>query len=72
MPEGPERGQSPPPERQSGKQLSDTPGTGQGTDDASNKEQSNKSALDSLTSNPKGPLDDAVTEKFAKNTKMSE
>lgn len=38
--------QSPPPEQQSGAQLKDVPGQGQGTDDASNKEQTNSSALD--------------------------
>ncbi|KAK1759776.1 hypothetical protein QBC47DRAFT_410510 [Echria macrotheca] len=71
MPSEPvERGQSPPPERSSGKQMHDTPASGQGTDDASHKEETNKSGLENLTSNPKGPLDDEVTKKFAKNTKM--
>jgi len=46
MPEGPERGQSPPPERSSGKQMHDVPGSGKGTDDATNKEQTNKSSLE--------------------------
>ncbi|KAK3945686.1 hypothetical protein QBC46DRAFT_277522 [Diplogelasinospora grovesii] len=70
MPEG---AQSPPPEQSSGKQLHDVPASGQGTNDTpSNKEQTNKSALDNLTSNPKGPLDDEVTKKFAKSTKMDQ
>ncbi|KAK3682400.1 hypothetical protein B0T22DRAFT_282523 [Podospora appendiculata] len=64
-------GESPPPETQSAKQLHDVPASGTGTDDATNKEQTNKSALDNLTSNPKGPLDDEVTRKFAKTTKMA-
>lgn len=60
--------QSPPPEQQSGAQLKDAPANGQGTDDASKKEETNKSALDSLSSNPKGALDDAVKEKFSKTS----
>jgi hypothetical protein len=43
MPEG---HQGPPPEQQSGAQMHDTPASGKGTDDASNKEQTNKTALD--------------------------
>ncbi|KAK1851545.1 hypothetical protein CCHR01_05831 [Colletotrichum chrysophilum] len=58
--------QSPPPERQTGAQLNDPPASGKGTDDATNKEQVNKEQLENLSSNPKGPLDDAVKEKFAK------
>lgn len=38
MPEG---RQSPPPERQTGAQLKDTPGDGQGIDNAQNKEKTN-------------------------------
>ncbi|KAK3984469.1 hypothetical protein QBC44DRAFT_336921 [Cladorrhinum sp. PSN332] len=63
--------QSPPPERQFGKQLHDVPGSGKGIDDASNKVDDNKKALENLTSNPKGPLDDEVTKKFAKTTQTS-
>ncbi|KAK4145557.1 uncharacterized protein C8A04DRAFT_26555 [Dichotomopilus funicola] len=63
MPEG---GQSPPPERSTGKQMHDVPGTGKGTDDASHKEEANKEALKNLTSNPRGPLEDEVDRKFAK------
>ncbi|KAK4110998.1 hypothetical protein N656DRAFT_781318 [Canariomyces notabilis] len=69
MPEGPERGQSPPPERSSGRQMLETPASGKGTDDATNKQDVNKEALEHLTSNPKGPLDDEVTKKFAKTTR---
>lgn len=43
MPEG---RQSPDPERQTGAQLQDPPASGKGTDDASNKEQTNKESLD--------------------------
>ncbi|KAK0617023.1 hypothetical protein B0T14DRAFT_524222 [Immersiella caudata] len=70
MPEPVERGQSPPPERSSGKQMHDPPASGTGTDDASHKEDVNKKQLENLESNPKGPLEDEVTRKFAKNTKM--
>ncbi|GAB1316023.1 hypothetical protein MFIFM68171_06233 [Madurella fahalii] len=68
MPEGPERGQSPPPERSTGKQMHDAPASGRGTDNASHKEDINKEALEHLTSNPKGPMEDEVTKKFAKTT----
>ncbi|KAI1766912.1 hypothetical protein GGR53DRAFT_463862 [Hypoxylon sp. FL1150] len=63
--------QSPPPESQSGPQLKDAPGSGQGTDDASNKEQTMKDQLGNLSSNPKGPLEDSVQDKFTKTTKPS-
>ncbi|KXX73598.1 hypothetical protein MMYC01_209243 [Madurella mycetomatis] len=68
MPEGPERGQSPPPERSTGKQMHDAPASGKGTDNASHKQDINKEALEHLTSNPKGPMEDEVTKKFAKTT----
>ncbi|KAB5583026.1 hypothetical protein GE09DRAFT_1077296 [Coniochaeta sp. 2T2.1] len=58
--------QGPPPERQTGAQMHDPPASGKGTDDSSNKEQTNKSALDSLTSNPEGAYDKAVHDKFSK------
>lgn len=38
--------QGPPPERQTGAQMHDPPASGAGTDGSSNKEQTNKSALD--------------------------
>ncbi|KAK3292473.1 uncharacterized protein B0H64DRAFT_477603 [Chaetomium fimeti] len=62
----PERGQSPPPERSTGKQMHDAPASGKGTDDATNKEDVNKKALEHLTSNPKGPMEDEVEKKFEK------
>lgn len=46
MPEGPERGQSPPPERSSGKQMLDVPASGQGTNHIPHKEDVNKEALE--------------------------
>ena len=52
MPEPIERGQSPPPERQSNKQMGE-PASGKGTDDASHKEESNKSAIEVCTMAPK-------------------
>ncbi|KAK4133654.1 hypothetical protein BT67DRAFT_442572, partial [Trichocladium antarcticum] len=64
MPEGPERGQSPPPERSSGKQMHDVPGSGKGIDDASNKKDINKEALGHLTSNPRGPMEDEAARKL--------
>jgi len=60
--------QSPPPETQSDRQTGQ-PASGQGTDDASNKQQTNKTGLENLTSNPTGPMDKAVEEKFAKTQK---
>ncbi|KAI4862752.1 hypothetical protein F4820DRAFT_400361 [Hypoxylon rubiginosum] len=63
--------QSPPPESQSGAQLKDTPGSGQGTDDAPNKKEKMQDQLGGLTSNPKGPLEDSVQDKFTKTTKPS-
>ena len=38
--------QSPPPERQTGAQLNDAPAHGQGTDDAGNKQETNKTGLE--------------------------
>ena len=38
--------QSPPPERQPGAQLQETPASGKGTDKVDNKEQVNKSGLE--------------------------
>ncbi|ROW13450.1 hypothetical protein VPNG_04394 [Cytospora leucostoma] len=58
--------QSPPPERQSGRQLNEAPAGGQGTDKVEHKEQKNESGLNDLSSNPKGVLDDAVEQKFSK------
>lgn len=48
MPSEPSRGgaESPDPETLSGKQIHDTPGSGVGTDDATNKEQTNKAGLE--------------------------
>ncbi|KAI0839715.1 hypothetical protein F5Y06DRAFT_13059 [Hypoxylon sp. FL0890] len=63
--------QSPPPERQTGAQLKDAPASGQGTDEAPNKKESMQDQLKNLTSNPKGPLEDSVDEKFAKTAKQS-
>jgi len=39
-------GESPEPERLSGKQMHDAPGSGQGTDDATKKEETNKKILE--------------------------
>ncbi|KAI1175681.1 hypothetical protein F4777DRAFT_549530 [Nemania sp. FL0916] len=58
--------QSPPPERQTGAQLHDPPASGQGIDKADNKEQANQEQLKNLTSNPPGPMDAALEDKFAK------
>ncbi|GAB0136415.1 hypothetical protein EsDP_00004716 [Epichloe bromicola] len=64
--------ESPSPERQSGKQLHETPGDGDGfgTSKVGNKNQENNKSdakgLESLESNPKGPLDDELKKKFTK------
>ncbi|KAI1750295.1 hypothetical protein F4782DRAFT_509889 [Xylaria castorea] len=58
--------QSPPPEAQSGAQLHETPASGQGTDKADNKEQTNQDQNQNLTSNPTGPMDASLGDKFAK------
>ncbi|KAK4032662.1 hypothetical protein C8A01DRAFT_40893 [Parachaetomium inaequale] len=71
MPEQVERGQSPPPERSTGKQMHDVPASGKGTDNASHKEDINKEALEHLTSNPRGPMEDEVERKFEKGFKPS-
>lgn len=63
-------GQSPPPESQSGRQLKDAPASGQGTDySAPDKKEKLQDQLEGLKSNPKGPLEDAVDDKFAKTEK---
>ncbi|KAH7157631.1 hypothetical protein B0J13DRAFT_175292 [Dactylonectria estremocensis] len=64
MPEGRE---SPSPERQTGRQVHDPPGSGQGygkTDDKQDKDP--KSQLDDLESNPKDVMEDARKKIFAK------
>lgn len=66
MPEGRE---SPPPEQQSGRQQNDPPASGKGTDNADNKEQTNKEGLENLQSNPKDIMEDELKQKFAKSEK---
>ncbi|KAL7910823.1 hypothetical protein GGI35DRAFT_478233 [Trichoderma velutinum] len=63
MPEG---RQSPPPERQTGAQLQDPPGSGKASDISKTSQKDPKAQLDCLTSNPKGPMDDALEHKFSK------
>ncbi|KAK9440991.1 hypothetical protein VB005_05626 [Metarhizium brunneum] len=63
MPEGT---QSPPPERQTGKQLHEPPAKGSGIDEVDNKGDKMKSELENLSSNPKGPMDDHLEAKFSK------
>ncbi|KAI1777486.1 hypothetical protein F4818DRAFT_439839 [Hypoxylon cercidicola] len=63
--------ESPPPESQTGAQLTDTPASGQGTDEAPNKKGKMQDQLGNLTSNPRGPLEDSVEAKFTKTTKPS-
>ncbi|KAI1110434.1 hypothetical protein F5Y14DRAFT_363006 [Nemania sp. NC0429] len=58
--------QSPPPEEQSGAQMHEPPASGHGTDKADNKEQTNEDQFKNLTSNPPGPTDAALKDKFAK------
>ncbi|CAJ2505750.1 Uu.00g131440.m01.CDS01 [Anthostomella pinea] len=61
--------QSPDPSTQSGAQLHDTPASGQGTDKAPNKKEGMEDQLKGLSSNPKGPVDDALEDKFKKDGK---
>ncbi|KAI0014740.1 hypothetical protein F4780DRAFT_767019 [Xylariomycetidae sp. FL0641] len=63
--------QSPPPESQTGAQLHDAPASGQGTDKVSNKGESMQEQVKNLSSNPKGPIDDAVENKFSKTSSES-
>ncbi|KAF7532967.1 hypothetical protein G7054_g7479 [Neopestalotiopsis clavispora] len=67
MPEG---RQSPPPERQSGAQK-DQPASGQGLEqiNTDSKKGEQQDQLKNLSSNPKGPLDDALEAKFTKTEK---
>jgi len=58
--------QSPPPERQTGAQQQEPPASGHGVNKLEDKAKDNKAQHENLESNPKGPLDDAVKEKFAK------
>ncbi|PFH60970.1 hypothetical protein XA68_18499 [Ophiocordyceps unilateralis] len=67
MDKGP-HSESPPPERQSGAQMHDTPASGQGIDSADNKQDKVTAQVQGLSSNPKGPVDDAVKDKFAKTS----
>ncbi|KJZ71651.1 hypothetical protein HIM_08963 [Hirsutella minnesotensis 3608] len=62
MPEGRE---SPPPERQTGAQV-DNLASGQGVDSAHGKDKKMESEVDNLSSNPNGPMDESLKEKFAK------
>ncbi|KAI1341076.1 hypothetical protein F5Y15DRAFT_376854 [Xylariaceae sp. FL0016] len=62
--------QSPPPETQTGAQIHDTPASGQGTTDVDpNKKETMGDQVKNLASNPKGPLDDALGDKFSKDAK---
>ncbi|GAO17657.1 uncharacterized protein UV8b_07989 [Ustilaginoidea virens] len=63
MPEG---HQSPPPERQSGKQLHEPPAEGFGTTQVGNKGEEVQAEIQNLESNPKGPLDHHLKDKFQK------
>ncbi|OAA74598.1 hypothetical protein LEL_08179 [Akanthomyces lecanii RCEF 1005] len=60
--------ESPEPERQSGAQLHDTMGQGVHSKDKSSKEveESSRSQTENLSSNPRGPMEDAVEKKFSK------
>ncbi|KHO01648.1 uncharacterized protein MAM_00649 [Metarhizium album ARSEF 1941] len=65
MPEGK---QSPPPERQTGKQLHDPPAKGTGLEQVDDKGDKMKAELENLPSNPKAPMDEHLEEKFSKET----
>jgi len=65
MPEGRE---SPSPERQTGKQIHDPPGSGQGLNNKADEktDKDPKSQLENLESNPKDPMEEARKIIFAK------
>jgi len=63
--------QSPPPERQTGAQQRDPPANGQGVNEESNNKEESKAQLESLSSNPKGPLDDHAKDTVKKTTDPS-
>jgi len=54
--------QSPPPESQTGAQLQSPPASGHGVNPSSKNQEESKAQLESLSSNPKGPLDDHMAE----------
>ncbi|KAI1503439.1 hypothetical protein F5X99DRAFT_104728 [Biscogniauxia marginata] len=58
--------ESPPPETQTGAQLHDVPASGKGTDEAPGKKESMQDQLKNLTSNPEGPMEHALEDKFSK------
>ncbi|KZZ99465.1 hypothetical protein AAL_02037 [Moelleriella libera RCEF 2490] len=58
--------QSPPPERQTGKQLHDPPASGFGTTEVGQKGETVKNEVEGLDSNPPGPVDGALDDKFKK------
>ncbi|KAE9377018.1 hypothetical protein N431DRAFT_436263 [Stipitochalara longipes BDJ] len=60
--------QSPEPERSTGAQQQDTPSNGQGVNEGTNNKEESKSQLESLSSNPKGPLDDHLKETVSKSS----
>ncbi|ORY61439.1 uncharacterized protein BCR38DRAFT_487194 [Pseudomassariella vexata] len=62
--------QSPPPESQTGRQQNDAPGSGQGVNkvNVDDKKGEMGDQLKNLSSNPKGPLDEALAAKFSKDT----
>ncbi|KFA54729.1 hypothetical protein S40293_00699 [Stachybotrys chartarum IBT 40293] len=68
MPEG---RQSPPPERQTGAQQQAPPASGKGTDNAENKDKTLQAQLDNLTSNPAGPMDANLEDKYSKTQKST-
>jgi len=63
--------QSPPPERSTGAQQQDAPSDGQGVNEGTNNKEESKSQLKSLSSNPKGPLDDHLKDTVSKSTNPS-
>jgi len=58
--------QSPEPSGQSGAQQQSAPSSGQGVNDSSRNQDTSKSHIEGLSSNPKGPLDDHVKETTSK------
>jgi len=64
--------QSPPPERSTGAQQQDAPSSGQGVNEETNNKEESKAQLNSLSSNPKGPLDDHLKDTVKKTVDRSQ
>ncbi|EJP66795.1 hypothetical protein ACQRIT_006110 [Beauveria bassiana] len=62
--------QSPSPQRQTGAQVNDPPGSGVHSKNKTSEQvqDASKSQLGNLSSNPRGPMEDSLESKFSKGT----